>query len=308
MWGYLRGDFMIEKDFKDRIPKHPGRIRLVPVEGQQNTFDLTKADEPTEPGTALNREAFNSIIHSRLTGRYYTPTATRTIATQRTITVNPIPSSGWLNTTLTGATSGEYTITASNSHNTEWSPHKAVDNDLKTSWTSAGYTTYGNTWWQIKLPSPIVLTSFTVSLDDLSDSGADFVLQGSTNGTNWKDLTSQFDYNGKVTNRVFAVNNSTEYAYYRLNFRTESEYSATIYEFAITGYTITTYANAFVIASGVPLVWSVGQRITIQTPSNVSTAGTVSNTLNGIAINTILLPSRKYELVYNGSSFVAKEV
>jgi hypothetical protein len=190
----------------------------VPVEGQQNTFDLIKADEPTEAGTALNREAFNSIIHSRLTGRYYTPTATRTIATQRTITANPIPSSGWLNTTLTGATSGEYTITASNSHNTEWSPHKAVDNDLKTSWTSAGYTTYGNTWWQIKLPSPIVLTSFTVTLDDLSDGGSNFVLQGSTNGTSWKDLTSQFDYNGKITSRTFSVNNSTEYTYYRIFF------------------------------------------------------------------------------------------
>lgn len=40
---------------RDRIPKYPGRVRLEPVAGQENTFDLVRADEATEPGTALNK-------------------------------------------------------------------------------------------------------------------------------------------------------------------------------------------------------------------------------------------------------------
>lgn len=40
---------------KDRIPTYPGRVTLTPVSGQENTYDLVRADEPTEAGTALNK-------------------------------------------------------------------------------------------------------------------------------------------------------------------------------------------------------------------------------------------------------------
>ena len=39
---------------KDRAPKYPGRVRLIPVAGQENTFDMTRADEATQDGTPLN--------------------------------------------------------------------------------------------------------------------------------------------------------------------------------------------------------------------------------------------------------------
>lgn len=38
----------------DRAPKYPGRVRLTPVPGQENTFDMTRADEATQDGTPLN--------------------------------------------------------------------------------------------------------------------------------------------------------------------------------------------------------------------------------------------------------------
>ena len=44
---------------KDRISTYPGRVRLIPVEGQENVFDLTRADEPLQIGTPLNR---NSLL------------------------------------------------------------------------------------------------------------------------------------------------------------------------------------------------------------------------------------------------------
>ena len=40
---------------KDRIPTYPGRVRLTPVSGQENVYDLERADEPTQEGTPLNK-------------------------------------------------------------------------------------------------------------------------------------------------------------------------------------------------------------------------------------------------------------
>lgn len=40
---------------KDRVPLYPGRVKLVPVSGQENTYDMTRADQPTQEGTPLNK-------------------------------------------------------------------------------------------------------------------------------------------------------------------------------------------------------------------------------------------------------------
>ena len=39
---------------KDRTSKHPGRVKLDPVAGQTNTYDMTRADEPDDTGTPFN--------------------------------------------------------------------------------------------------------------------------------------------------------------------------------------------------------------------------------------------------------------
>lgn len=49
-------------EVKDRIPTYPGRVRLVPVSGQANTYDMVRADEPIEPGTPINKALFDSMI------------------------------------------------------------------------------------------------------------------------------------------------------------------------------------------------------------------------------------------------------
>ena len=41
---------------KDRVPLYPGRVTLTPVSGQANTYDMVRADQPTEQGTPLNKE------------------------------------------------------------------------------------------------------------------------------------------------------------------------------------------------------------------------------------------------------------
>ncbi len=39
----------------DRLPLYPGRVKLIPVEGQDNVFDMVRADSPKQDGTALNK-------------------------------------------------------------------------------------------------------------------------------------------------------------------------------------------------------------------------------------------------------------
>lgn len=41
---------------QDRVPIYPGRVTLTPVSGQENTFDMVRADEPYQGGTPLNKE------------------------------------------------------------------------------------------------------------------------------------------------------------------------------------------------------------------------------------------------------------
>ena len=41
---------------KDRVPSFPGRVKLTPVSGQANTYDMVRADSPTQEGTPLNKD------------------------------------------------------------------------------------------------------------------------------------------------------------------------------------------------------------------------------------------------------------
>lgn len=43
---------------QDRTPKHPGRIKLVPVDAANGIYDLVRADEPTQTGDPLNKNTF----------------------------------------------------------------------------------------------------------------------------------------------------------------------------------------------------------------------------------------------------------
>lgn len=43
---------------QDRIATHPNRWILTPVTGETNTYDFTRADEPTQVGTPLNKATF----------------------------------------------------------------------------------------------------------------------------------------------------------------------------------------------------------------------------------------------------------
>lgn len=40
---------------KDRVSLYPGRVKMIPVPGKENTYDMVRADEPTQEGDPLNK-------------------------------------------------------------------------------------------------------------------------------------------------------------------------------------------------------------------------------------------------------------
>lgn len=42
---------------QDRVSLYPGRVKLAPVAGQENTYDMVRADSPTQEGTPLNKDS-----------------------------------------------------------------------------------------------------------------------------------------------------------------------------------------------------------------------------------------------------------
>lgn len=44
---------------QDRVPLYPGRVKLTPVAGQENVYDMVRQDQPTQEGTPLNK---NSLL------------------------------------------------------------------------------------------------------------------------------------------------------------------------------------------------------------------------------------------------------
>lgn len=53
---------------QDRVPLYPGRVKLVPVAGQKNTYDMTRADQPTQEGDPLNKATLWSDVTAALFG------------------------------------------------------------------------------------------------------------------------------------------------------------------------------------------------------------------------------------------------
>ena len=53
---------------QDRVPKYPGRVTLIPVQGLENTYTMKRADEPTQPGTPLNKSTLLTDATANLMG------------------------------------------------------------------------------------------------------------------------------------------------------------------------------------------------------------------------------------------------
>lgn len=293
---------MIEKNIVDRVPTHAGRIRLFPVPNSPNVFDMERADDPAVVGTPIDKAMLDSIIQSRLTGRYYQVAPYYTIKNTTHGTTTPLPASGWTLNGVASATNSIYKVVASSAIGSDYSVEKAVDGKDDTSWGSEYGTTHTYT---IIFPIAINIKKIGLLLGRSGDTtGIGWTIQGSNNGTTWADLFSSSTYSINMT--TYTLTHTGDYSQYRITFNVPL--APRIY---ITSLTIPEWAaNSYVIdyiAEKMPTVWDVGQRVTVQVPTYAAFV-VDSNTFNGVKVNTILLSGRRYELRYNGTSFDAKEV
>ena len=65
---------------KDRVPTYPGRVRLIPVAGQENTYDIVRADEPQQEGTPLNKATLLDDTTAEKLGLTGDPTVSQALA------------------------------------------------------------------------------------------------------------------------------------------------------------------------------------------------------------------------------------
>lgn len=293
---------MKELDFKDRVAQHPGRIKLYPVEGQADTYIMERADEPIENGTLIDKVLFNSIVQSRLTGRFYPLAVTKSVASSTTYTGTPLPKTWTVESGGTTASNGNYLIGATSRIATGYEVDKAVDGDVNTAWAGESAAT---NYWLVKLPYSIAVTKVSFSLG-LTTTSSSFKVefQGSENGSTWKTLLTVNEAHSDV--REYTLSNPGDYQWYRMYFTRGNGGRVYIMELSFNEYKINTYKNT-ITAEAMPGTWEVGQRITVQMP-NISASTVSSNTFMGYTCNTILQPNKKYELRFNGASFDVKEI
>lgn len=295
---------MKEVTFLDRVPTNPGRVKLTPVSGMANTYDMVRADSPRVAGTPLDKATFDSFVHSRLTGRYYIPTVKTETVTNQDITVNPIPTSGWLNATKTTANVNGYEIYATAASSQSELITAAFDGNPNTFWRGLNNA---ENYIGFKLPSAVKATKLKMKFRFTSGDINSAKIQASNDWATWDDVSGSF-YVGRETEMTeFSVNASKPYYYYRVLIDIYLDTGIDCYGLELSAYNVATYTNTFTV-DNVPTEWTQGQRITLQTPANLVTMGVTSNTLNGAIISTILLPGRYYELIREGNVFLAKEV
>lgn len=293
---------MIEVNFKDRVPTHTGRVRLTPVSGQTDLFIMERADEPIEKGTPLDKATFDSIIKSRLTGRFYNVLPFPTVKSTTTGTTTPLPTSNWVLNGVTSATSSIYKVVASSAINSEYSVEKAVDGKDDTSWGSEYGTTHTYT---IIFPIAIKIKKLGLLLGKSGDTtGVGWTIQGSNNGTSWTTLFSSSSFPTSLT--TYTLTTTGDYSQYKITFNVPNAPRVYISSLTIPEWEANSYTIDFV-SSEMPTSWTIGQRVAVQIPTYAAFV-VDSNTFNGVKVNTILLSGRKYDLRYNGSTFDAKEV
>ena len=294
---------MKEIEFVDRVALAPGRVMLTPVEGQPDMYMMERADVPIEDGTPIDKVLFNSITQSRLTGRFYPLTVTKAVANSTKYTGNPLPTT-WTETSdgLT-ASNGNFLIGATSRITSTYSVSKALDNNIDTAW--AGETAATNDFI-IKLPYSMEVTkiAFATGLTETSSSFK-VELQGSDTGTSWTTLLTVTSTNSSEL-REYTLSSTGDFQFYRMHFTRGNGGRVYIMELKFVEYKVNTYSNK-ITAVGMPGVWEVGQRVTVQMP-NIAASTVASNTFMNYPCNTILQPNKKYELRFNGASFDAKEV
>lgn len=237
-----------------------------------------------------------------LTHKYYQPESTISVIDSTVVTTNPLPTT-WSGSGLV-YTNGGYQIEGNVNPSGANPLTNAFDNNNSTSYAVTGALEEGRAHVIITLPSAITVTSFKTYIAGTGVANEISIL-GSNDKSNWDTLFTSNSYDSGLSEKFLTSTGS--YRYYKINlFSSDSMSIINVREIQIGGYRIITNSNSLVLTE-VPNPLSVNQRIMIRTPSFDSTGVTV-NTFNNKSIDAVLLPDRFYELIYDGTKYLAKEV
>lgn len=141
----------------DRVSLYPGRVKLTPVSGQENTYDMVRADEPTQEGDPLNQNTLLKDATAALYGKDENALPDEIFAIIHSCLNEKISMDLlWENATPTSAFSGQtismdlsaYTVFVVETKNPSVTCHVAIkgkstkmqDNDCPSSSMTVGYT------------------------------------------------------------------------------------------------------------------------------------------------------------------------
>lgn len=97
---------------KDRVPLYPGRVKLTPVSGQTNVYDLVRADQPQQEGTPLNKASLLTDATAEAIGLTGDPTVDDALATLNGNIITPILNIHTTARVVVTATKGSKVLTA----------------------------------------------------------------------------------------------------------------------------------------------------------------------------------------------------
>lgn len=210
---------------------------------------------------------------------------------------NPIPTS-W-EPVIEGMKyqNGPYVINASR-YETNGEAFKAVDGSETTCWTA---NLIMGASLDITMVSHMLIDGMFINYT--APSSAVLEIQHSVNGYDWiTDKTITNHVSGR-TNITLGGNTAK---YWRLNFSASGNTEVKVYGWGLFDYTLSELEATYTISNLPTLV--DGQIILVKIPPEYDASGVVSNTLNGVTINSILQADRTYELTYHVTHYTAKEV
>lgn len=276
---------------------------------EDNTTELVQIDLATPlqvVGTPLNKATFDSIkTHLDLIGKYNTPT----ISSSASVT------SGSYIPTYTSATNPTgFEVTASSSYQSSNYPWVALDGDTTTYWQKN--TSDGNSYWQIRLDSAILVKEIQITSTNSSTSNSSYIgIQASNDGVNFGVVGVATISTGTRVTATTQLTTTKRYKYWRAYPSTQTgehasaDLSNRIYEFKITKWYSNSSYNKYILSNNITSL-DKGQVAKILVPSAYA-GGSIQLNINNLGYKNVVVPddyvveaNKPISLWYDGTNFV----
>ena len=288
--------------FVDEVLAGEPRYTITHADNTTEVVAIDLATPVTTQGTEMNKRYFDSIkSYIDLHGKYNEATLVQG-ATLQTGAYIPSMSSA----------SGGFSVTTSGGNGA----YRPINNNTTDKW-AADLGPQESVYWQLNLPTDIIVKKFTVGLDGAAYVYAfDIYVKTSTDQTNWTTIA-------KYTNtgtKTITLNTNQKQKYIRIeiqNILTTTGATRTIYINAHSVQITEWYTQSDISILNIPnslVAYENGQRVAIKIPTDF-VGGYLQLSINTLEAKNVTLPynygiiaSKNIPLVYNGTEFVLDEV